>query len=532
MSYKQSAAILRNHAAARKGTLKPGEILTPASLRKSYSTAACLYQITPQAVAYPTSDDNLGELLAGAKARGLAITPRGGGSGLVGNAVGSGLVLDFQPFMNRILAVDTEKKTATVEPGVLLGDLNRALEKQGLWFPVEPSSADFATVGGIAASNAGGARSVKYGSLVHLLEGIKGRFADGARFEWSKSAGLSATPEWHHQLESLQRRLAILAKRDPPPAPAVGKISSGYRLEMTDYSKKNLAGLLPLLAGSEGTLALFSAITLRLVKRPAARRTAMLFFTRLEDAAKAVPPLLLHRPSALELLDETAITLALKFNPALRRDFSGHEQAVVLLEMEGAAAGEAADRLRDAIAELQHSGNKVRTRLPASSAASEKIWNLRKITSPIVHKGCAGKKGLRFIEDGVVPPAKVPAFIRGVKALCRKKSLEAVFFGHLGSGNIHINPFVDPHSRADFERMKYLYAGFSDLVISLGGALSGEHGDGRLRSREWNLRNRKLAALYTEIKSAFDPDNFLNPGIKAGPSDAPLEHYKYRLTKD
>lgn len=532
MSYKQSAAVLRSHAAAHKGTLKPGKILAPAGLRKAYSTAACLYQITPQAVAYPTSDENLGELLAGARDRGLAITPRGGGSGLVGNAVGNGLVLDFQPFMNRILAVEPEKKTATVEPGILLGDLNRALEPHGLWFPVEPSSADFATVGGIAASNAGGARSVKYGSLVHLLEGIRGRFADGACFEWSKSSGLSATPEWHHRLESLQRRLALLAKRDPPPAPVVGKISSGYRLELTDYSKKNLAGLLPLLAGSEGTLAVFSAVTLRLVQRPAARRTAMLFFASLDAAAKAVPPLLLHRPSALELLDETAITLALKFNPALRRDFTGDEQAVVLLEMEGAGVGEAEDRLRDAVAELRHSGIRVLSRLPAGAAASERIWNLRKITSPIVHKGCAGKKGLRFIEDGVVPPAKVPEFIRGVKALCRKKSIEAVFFGHLGSGNIHINPFVDPHSLADFERMKYLYAGFSELVISLGGALSGEHGDGRLRSREWNRRHRKLAVLYSEIKTAFDPDNFLNPGIKAGPADAPLEHYKYRLTKD
>jgi FAD/FMN-containing dehydrogenase len=531
MSYKQQAPILRCQAAARSRALKRGAILTQAAVRKAYSTAACLYQIMPQAVAYPTDEENLGEIMAEARSRGLPVTPRGGGSGLVGNAVGGGLVLDFQPFMKRIIAVDVEKRTATVEPGLFLGDLNRALEQQGLWFPVEPSSADFATVGGIAASNAGGARSVKYGSLVHLLEGVRGRFADGARFEWSRSAGLSATPEWHQRMDALQRKLARSAQRDPPPAPTVGKIASGYRLELTDYSKKNLAGLLPLLAGSEGTLAVFSSITLRLVKRPAARRTAMLFFATLDAAAKAVPPLLLHRPAALELLDETAIRLALKFNPALRRDFSGDEQAVVLLEMEGAGEGEASDRLRDAIEEVKHSGIRVTSRLPASPAASEKIWNLRKITSPIVHKGCAGKKGLRFIEDGVVPPARVPEFIRGVKALCKKKSVEAVFFGHLGSGNIHINPFVDPHSRADFERMKYLYAGFSDLVISLGGALSGEHGDGRLRSREWNRRNKKLSALYTEVKNAFDPDNFLNPGIKASPSETPLQHYKYRLSK-
>ena len=298
--------------------------------------------------------------------------------------------------------------------------------------------------------------------------------------------------------------------------------------------RKTLFALLAvrtLLAGSEGTLALFTSITLRVVKKPAARRTALLVLDSLAAAARAIPPLLIHRPAAIELLDETAIRLALAFDPGLARHFRGDGVAALLVECEGDSGFTAGDALRDAVAELGTAGIPARADLALDADKSEALWNLRKITSPLVHAGHGHKKGLRFIEDGVVSAAKVPDFIRGVKALCKKQQIAAVFFGHIGSGNIHINPFLDPHSRADRERMQFIYDGFSDLVESLGGALSGEHGDGRLRTAAWTQRNPQLAAVYREIKTAFDPGNILNPGIKVPPSEEALARMKYRKTR-
>ncbi len=519
-------------AAARAGKLPLDAILTRAELRRAWSTASCLYRVPPAAVAFPSSPGGLRELLLRARARGLALTARGGGSGLVGNALGRGLVIDCRAGMTRLLAMDEIARTATVEPGIFIGELNDALAARGLFFPVEPSSAACATVGGAVASNAGGARSVKYGSAVRWLEGAEGVFADGTPFAWTRAGGLESSPEWRARLALLAARLRGALRGLAPPA--VDKIASGYRLEALDaeaLADGNSRGLLPLLAGSEGTLVLFSRLTLRLAKKPGGRRTGMLVFPSLAEASRAIPPLLAHRPSATELLDRTAIRMALAFDPALSRHFRGDEAAALLVECEGAGETAAADALAAALDELRGAGLRFRAALAPDRAASEELWALRRITSPVVHAGCGGKLGLRFIEDGVVPPARVPEFVAGVKALCARKKTDAVFFGHIGSGNIHINPFLDPHSRTDRAKLAWLYDGFTELVDGLGGAPSGEHGDGRLRSRPWNARHGKLAALYREIKAAFDPDGVLNPGIKTGPAPDPLAAIKYRVSR-
>lgn len=519
-------------AAVRAGRWPVDRVLAGKDLRAAWATASCLYKVPPAAVAFPSTPAGLRKMLAEARDRGWSVTARGGGSGLVGNALGRGLVIDCRATLARVVAIDDAARTATVEPGCFIGELNEALAPHGLFFPVEPSSAAYATVGGAIANNAGGPRSVKYGSAVHWLAGAEGFFADGTPFQWSESGGLKAPARWRKRLGVLRDRLrGALPGLD---LPAVPKIASGYRLEMlTDenLAQADLRGLLPLLAGSEGTLALFSRLTVRLAPLPRARRTAMLVMGSLDAAAHAVPLLLVHRVSALELLDETAIRMAVEYDPGLRRQFTGNEAAVLLLEAEGRSGTEAEDRLRDAVAELAGAGMRPRLEIATSAEKAEALWTLRKITSPIVHAGCGGRLGLRFIEDGVVPPPRVPEFIRGVKSLCKKQATAAVFFGHIGSGNIHINPFLDPHSRADRERLEFIYDGFTDLVLSLGGAPSGEHGDGRLRTRRWNCARPALAALHDEIKDAFDPAGALNPGVKAGTRLAPFASLKYRVNR-
>ncbi|GAB2625412.1 FAD-binding oxidoreductase [Novilysobacter erysipheiresistens] len=440
--------------------LGSGWLVDPAE-RLTYAYDNSRRQSLPDAVALPTTREQVGALVRACRAHRVPVVARGRGTNTTGAAVpvAAGVVVSFER-MDRIIELRPGDRCAVVEPGVLNGDLQAALAPHGLFWPPDPTSAAYSTVGGNLACNAGGPRAVKYGASRDNVLALTAVTGAGELIE----CGTSST-----------------------------KGSTGYDLQR-------------LLVGSEGTLALIVEATLRLTPAPTARRAIRAIYRDVSSAALAVARLMAQpvTPSMLEFMDAHAVRLA--------RDVGGAElppDAGALLMIE--ADGDAETLPHDIEALMRAAGGDGLVSLDdaADEASRAQLWAARKALSPALRTLAPGK----INEDVVVPVSRIPQLVDGVQALAAGFDLPIVCFGHAGNGNLHVNLMYDPGDASQDARAKAAMARVFELAISLGGTLSGEHGIG-VAKRDFmpTAITPPTLALMRQIKATFDPDGILNPG--------------------
>lgn len=437
----------------------PGERLT-------YGYDNSRRQAMPDAVALPTHVDQVVALVRACRAQRVPVIARGRGTNTTGASVpvDGGVVVSFER-MARILDIRPGDRCAVVEPGVLNGDLQRALKPHGLFWPPDPTSADFSSVGGNLACNAGGPRAVKYGASRDNVLALTAVTGAGELIRCGSATTKGAT---------------------------------GYDLQR-------------LLVGSEGTLALIVEATLKLAPLPAARAALRATYRDVDAAAAAVARLMAQpaTPSMLEFMDDRALELARAHQRTHTgtTDLQDDAGALLMIEADGDAATLPA--ALDALRAAAGGDGCLGVDLAPDEAARERLWAARKALSPALRALAPGK----INEDVVVPVSRIPALVAGVRTLARTHTLPIVCFGHAGNGNLHVNLMYDPADASQSARAQAAMAEVFALTLSLGGTLSGEHGIG-LAKRDFMPQavDAPTLALMRAIKATFDPDGILNPG--------------------
>jgi len=489
------------------------------SARAVYAEGAGIARTIPAAVAVPADADDVCALVRWAAATRTPLIARGSGSGMAGGAVGSGVIVDLSR-LDSIGPVDVERRRVTVGPGALRGAVNERARRHKLRFPVDPSSGAFCTIGGMAATNAAGAHTLRYGAMRAWVTALDCVFDDGSRALVQRGATPPEVPAIERFLAGAHA--AILASPGRVRAhPGVRKDSSGYAL--ADYARSG--ELLELLVGSEGTLAMFVGVELSLASLPGATSSLVAEFPSLEQAVDGAARARTGGASACELLDRTFVEVARGGAAPVAIDEDS--EAVLLVEIEAGDAGAAT-----AMAQVMEQGltacGATRVTVALSTEDEATLWTLRHAASPILNRLSPSLKSMQFIEDAAVPPEKLPQYVRGVREVLARHGVRGVIFGHAGDSHVHVNPLVDIKLANWRQSVQEILDEVTSLAARLGGTLAGEHGDGRLRTplldRVWDSRS---TALFAHVKRAFDPLNILNPGVKVPVGAAPLGDIKY-----
>jgi len=493
--------------------------------RAVYSEAAGIGRAIPAAVAVPVDAEDVVVLVKWAAETGTSLIPRGSGSSMSGGAIGTGVVVDLSR-INHLGRIDERDRTVWAEPGVLWSTLDVAARRKGLRFPVDPSSGDFCTLGGMVATNASGAHSLRYGATRAWVNAIDCVFSDGDRAIVTRGEPAPRRIEAINRfLRDVHGEIVASDKRRPIFHLGVRKESSGYAIH--DYSTK--ADLVDLLVGSEGTLAIMVGIQLTLSPLPVATSSVLGSFPSLEEATAAATKAVEAGASACELLDRTFLAYAATGRSAdekFRQRMEG-SAAILLAEVEGdspdaAAAG--AQRLARAFSE---SGARD-VDVALTSEAEHDLWELRHAASPIL-SALEHSTSMQFIEDGAVPLPKLPDYVQGVRKAMAEREVSGVIFGHAGDAHVHVNPLIDVRQPDWRDKVSGLLEDVVKLTSRLGGTLTGEHGDGRIRTplldRVWHKDAIRAFAL---VKKTFDPTNIFNPGVKVPlPEQKAITDIKY-----
>jgi FAD/FMN-containing dehydrogenase/Fe-S oxidoreductase len=514
-----------------------GEVRGDAHDRLLYATDASLYQVEPLAVVIPRDAEDAVAALRVCHRHRVPVLPRGGGTSLAGQCTNRGVVIDFSPTCRAVLEVDAARATCRVEPGITIDDLNDHLRGLGgpaaeLFFAPDPATSRQACIGGCIGNNAAGARSILFGRTSENVLAIDAALADGARVTFDGSAA-ARHPRALALTREVCRVVADHAGLIRERFPRTIRRNAGYGLDMILAQLEGLGlvgltpgaaipeamlhrvSLAPLLCGSEGTLAVTLGATLRLRRRPGAKGLAVLGFSSLDGAIGAVVPILSASPSAVELLDDTVLGLA-GANTECRRYVDlmpapawGPLAAVLYVEFFAEDLGEVTARFEG-----------LRGLVPGApmvtytdEAAMLSAWKLRKAGEPLLHGIPGRRKPVTFIEDNVVPVERLSEFVGRLREIVGSHGTRAAFYAHASVGVLHVRPLIDVHDGEDRRRVREIAVAAADLARELGGVMSGEHGDGRVRTP---LLERHfgpgLMGAFAAVKRAFDPANLLNPG--------------------
>jgi FAD/FMN-containing dehydrogenase len=470
-------------------------LLTDLRVRAAYSEGAGIYRIVPRAVAIPTGAEQLSALARWAAQTRTSLVPRGAGSGMPGGNVGRGVIVDMSRGFAE-LSVDATRRVARAGASVTWAGVDAAARRLGLRLPPDPSSGAFATSGGMAATNAAGPRSRRYGSVRRWIEGLEIVGADG-EIRW---VGRGAGCEMRDAFALTREERRLIEARFPK----TRKNSSGYALDAFVDSGDEL----DLLIGSEGTLALITRVEWRLEPIPPDVAGVALGFAELGALGDAVPYLDALNPSAVELLDRTLLSFLEEAGATLPAGLA----CLLLVEFERETSAAARGVVGDAVRGLKQLTAHVETAV--DRAGLERLWALRRLASPALARRADPRRSLQVIEDGCVPIDRLGEYVAGVRAAAEQQGIPVALFGHAGDGHVHVNTLPDV-SRAGWQAgVSALYEAVTALQLELGGTASGEHGDGRLRA---GLVDRvfgpELVDVFRRLKRAYDPLEILNPGV-------------------
>jgi FAD/FMN-containing dehydrogenase/Fe-S oxidoreductase len=471
--------------------------------RAEYSTDASLYRVVPAAVVFPRSTDDIETTLGVCRSLGVPLTARGAGTSIAGNAVGPGVVLDFARHLNRIGSIDPDARTATVQPGVVLDDLQRAAARHGLRFGPDPSTHSRATIGGMLGNNACGSRALAYGrtgdnvTAMDLLTGTGERLAARPGMTAAESPTVAALEQVvHAHLGVIRTELGRFTRQ-----------VSGYSLE--HLLPERGVHLPAALVGTEGTCGVLLGATVKLVRPPERTVLLVLGYSDVASAADAVPALLPHRLIALEGMDARMVDVVRRQRGAA---------AVPELPRGGGWLFAEVDVTDGTVADVVASADALDSKVVTDPAEAAALWRIREDGAGLAARSVGGHGAHAGWEDAAVPPERLGDYLRDFEALLADRGLSGTPYGHFGDGCLHIRitfPLDQPGGTIVF---RDFVTDAAKLVASYGGSLSGEHGDGRARGALLPLMySPEALAAFAAVKAVFDPEHLLNPGVLVDP---------------
>ncbi|MCM0640718.1 FAD-binding and (Fe-S)-binding domain-containing protein [Cellulomonas wangsupingiae] len=479
--------------------------------RAEYSTDASNYRVVPQVVVFPQDTDDVLAALSVAREAGTPLTSRGGGTSVAGNAVGTGIVLDFSRHVNRVLEIDPDARTARVEPGVVMSHLQQAAAPHGLRFGPDPSTQARATLGGMIGNNACGPRAVAYGRTADNVVDLDVVDGTGRRFTARSGAGaLDVVPG----LDALVRAHLDVIRTE------LGR----FRRQVSGYSLEHLApehgtDLAKMLVGTEGTLVTLLGATVNLVPVPSAPVLVVLGYPDMPTAADAVPALLAHAPLAIEGMDSRLVDVVRRVKGASAVPDLPPGGGWLMCEVGGATLDEALATARALAADA--GTDAVGVFPPGPDAVA--MWRIREDGAGLGGRTPSGEQAWPGFEDSAVPPERLGAYLRELEALMADHRVDGLAYGHFGDGCVHLRLDI-PMTRSGGPLRAFMEDA-AELVARHGGSLSGEHGDGRARSELLPVMySRRTIDLFGAVKDLFDPRDLLNPGVlvRPRPLDADL----------
>jgi FAD/FMN-containing dehydrogenase/Fe-S oxidoreductase len=514
-----------------------GEVLWDDWQRVMYATDASPYEILPLCVVIPKSAEDVANVVRYAHENGISVIPRGGGSGLVGGALGSGIVLDLSKYMKHIISIGEDN--VVCEPGIFGNNLESAVEEKGLFLPVSPSSSAYCCIGGMIGNNASGARSLKYGHTIDYLESVDLVIYDGTIItlnevnldsqEWKelRNAGNSTQRSriYNQLFDLISSNLGTIKNS----MPKVSKNSAGYRLDLAYDEKKGTFNPSKVICGSEGTFGIVVRAKFRLIRKPKRKGLLILRYDSFKAMGDAIPQITKHNPSATELMDRSVIDAASVLNPEIK-SLNKDKLVALIVEFDGDAANEISEKLKTLQQEISKSENKNETDIITDESEIERIWKMREESLGFAYKVREGEKRTEaVIEDTVVPPENLGEFLDKLMGIYKEMGFDQMSWGHVSEGNIHTRPFVNYKSAEDIEKAKKLADRIYSLVSSYQGSTTGEHSDGILRAPYIkNVYPEQMISIFRKAKQIFDPLGIMNPKKKVDSlNDYPMRNLRY-----
>ncbi|WP_031484154.1 FAD-binding and (Fe-S)-binding domain-containing protein [Streptomyces bicolor] len=492
-----------------------------------YAYDASNYRVPPRAVVFPRSADDVVAVLRACRETGIPVTARGGGTSMAGNAVGPGVVLDFSRYLNRILGIDPVARTARVEAGVILDSLRSAAALHGLTFGPDPSSHSRCTLGGMIGNDACGNRSVRHGRTSGHIEALEIVTADGVRAVADRTGLRAADPD---DTDAVQRIAGLEADVRRLIDGNLASIRTELGRVPRQVSGYQLHHLLPehgfdmarALVGTEGSCAVVTAATVRLVAAAQASALLTLGYDDVVDAAEDVPEILRWNPTAVEGMDEAIVaTMRARRGPDSVTGLpEGRAWLYVELDGDGQAAVDA--RAAELLDVLRAQGRMTGGRVVSSPAERRSLWRVREDGAGLAARLVDGSESWPGWEDAAVAPEDLAAYLRDFRKLLAAHGLTGVLYGHFGAGCVHVRIDFDLATDTGRAATRRFLTEAAALVVEHGGSLSGEHGDGRARGELLEVMySHRLIRAFAAFKEIFDPEGLLNPGVIVDP--APLD---------
>jgi FAD/FMN-containing dehydrogenase len=523
-----------------------GEVDNSEKARSDFSRDASLFVVEPEIVARPLDAQDVAAAVKFVlekkkipKAH-ISLTARAAGTDMSGGPLNDSIILDMTAHMGKLLSLsDTE---AVVEPGMFFRDFDKETKKKNLELPSYTASRDLNTVGGMVANNSGGEKNLKYGKTARYVEELDVVLADGEVHTFKKLESEELKNKLSEQTfeGDIYRKVArvvsthkeVIEKNKP----IVEKNSSGYAIwDIGDgVNSLNLARLM---VGAQGTLGIHTKIKFSLVHPKPFSSMTILFLTSLSQLGEIVPEVLKHQPDSFESYDDHTFYIAVKYFPEFAQQMKagilslgmsflpemwmaltgGVPKLILMVEFRADTQEEALFKAQALAAEVKNNRSHVKVRVAKDEAASRKYWTVRRESFNLLRKKIRGMRTAPFIDDFVVPPMRLPEFLPKLEAILSQYKLTYTVAGHVGDGNFHIIPLVDPKRTDTAKIIDELSHKVYDLVISFRGSISGEHNDGLIRTPYVEkMFGPDMYALFYEIKNIFDPQNIFNPGKKVG----------------
>lgn len=528
-----------------------GELDTTDETREFYSHDASLFELKPQIVAFPqdaTDIKSLVKFVLENKASNpeLSLTPRSRGTDMSGGAIGESIVLDVSRHMTQIYEVT--KETAHVQPGLMFKDFDVETLKQGSILPSYPASRDLASVGGMVSNNSGGEKSLQYGKTDNFVTELKVVLADGNEYvvkPLNKQELDAKIAQGDFEGELYRRTFELVDKHYDElraAAPKVSKDSTGYHLWNIWNKETGMFDLTKLFVGAQGTLGIITEVKVNLVPKPAHSGTLVCYMKDIDNLGEVIPAVLAHKPATFECFDDNTLWLSFKFVFAFIKKLGfwawammclqlipdglailrGVPKLILLIEFTGDSVEEVQKKIHTAKLDLQKFKNFTYLEEDETEAKSRKFWLMRRESFNLLRSKVKDKHTAPFIDDLIVPPARLAEFLPELREIIKRYQLLATVAGHLGDGNFHVIPLMkieDPKERA---KLQPAQKEVNELVIKYGGSLSGEHNDGLVRG-PWlpQMYSPEVLGYMREIKSLYDPQNIFNPHKK---TDATMEY--------